>query len=88
MFRICQVCAKCYNLNMKEQAKIQVKTLLAQRAMLLKDLALLLSEKTGKKYSGNSLTKRLGYGSLTYNEMLQIAEILGYKIQFVDTETL
>ena len=67
---------------MKLQAKEQIKTLLAQENMKLKDLAQLLSEKTGKKWTPNSLSQKLRRGTLTYNETLLIAEILGYNIQF------
>ncbi len=69
---------------MKSGAKIQIKTLLAQRAVKLKDLAQLLTERTGKPYTPNGLTHKLSRGSITYNEVLQIADILGYKIRFED----
>ncbi len=47
-----------------------------------------LSEKMGKNYSSNNLSNKLIRGSITYNEVLLIAEILGYKITFVDTEEI
>lgn len=65
---------------MRLEAKEQIKTLLAQKGLKLKDLA----EKLG--CTPNSLTQRLGRGSITYNEMLIIADILGYKIHFEDVE--
>ncbi len=71
-------------IDMKSGAKIQIKTLLAQRAVKLKDLAQLLTERTGKPYTPNGLTHKLSRGSITYNEVLQIADILGYKIRFED----
>ena len=43
----------------------------------------MLSEKTGKKYTQTSLAQKLGRGSLTYNEVMIIAEILGYDIQYI-----
>lgn len=73
---------------MEKHVRIQVKTLLAQRAMTIKDLAEKLTKFSGKTYSPNGISQRLGRGSLTYNEMLQIAEILGYKIEFIDKEIL
>ena len=68
------------NLEVREQIKV----LLVQRKMKLKELAQKLTKKTGKKYTENSLSQRLGRGSITYNEMLFIAEILDFKIEFVD----
>lgn len=68
------------NLKVREQIKV----LLVQRKMKLKGLAQKLTEKTGKKYTENSLSQRLGRGSITYNEMLFIAEILDFKIEIVD----
>ena len=67
---------------MKLQAKEQIKTLLAQENMKLKDLAQLLSENMEKQWTPNSLSQKLRRGTLTYNETLLIAEILGYYIKF------
>ncbi len=72
---------------MKLQVKEQVKTLLAQKGIKHKQLAQILSEKTGRKYTPSNLSHRLTSGTVTYNEMLVIAEILKYEIKFVDMET-
>lgn len=61
----------------------QIKTLLAQEGILLKDLAVMISEKTGKKCAPNVLSRKLSRGTLSYNDALMIAELLGYKIKFV-----
>lgn len=71
---------------MKLQAREQVKTLLAQKGIKLKDLAQELSIKTGKSYSLSGISHRLSYGSVTYNEILLICEILGYKIEFINID--
>lgn len=68
---------------MKLQIKEQIKTLLAQEGVKLKELAAMMSEKTGRKCAADSLSHKLRRGSLTYNETLLIAEILGYRIDFV-----
>ncbi len=70
------------NLKVKEQVKI----LLIQRKMKLKELASELSERTGKKYTENSLSQRFGRGSITYNEVALISDILNFKINFLDNE--
>ena len=65
-------------LNVKEQ----VKALLAQEGITQKDLVSMLNLKD-EKYSTASLSHRLGRGTITYNEVMKIAEILGYDVQFV-----
>ena len=73
-------------MNMK--AREQIKSLLAAKNIKMKELCLLLSEKMGKNYSSNNLSNKLIRGSITYNEVLLIADILGYKITFVYTEDI
>ncbi|MBD5401515.1 LLM class flavin-dependent oxidoreductase [bacterium] len=68
---------------MKLEAHEQIKSLLAQRKMTLKRLAELLSEKTGKKHTSDNLSHKLRRGTISYNLMLVIAEILDYDIEFV-----
>ena len=60
----------------------QIKALLAQENMKMKELALKMQEITGKNYSLQNLSHRLKRGTVTYNEVLQISEILGYSIKF------
>jgi len=68
---------------MRLKVREQVKTLLSQEGITQKDLVAILSKKTGKKYTQTSLAQKLGRGSLTYNEVMVIAEILGYDVQYV-----
>ena len=67
---------------MKVEAREQVKALLALRGLKLKDLPALLSNKTGKEYTSASLIGKLKRGSLSYNEMLIICELLDYEIEY------
>ena len=60
----------------------QVKALLAQENMKMKELAMKMQEITGKNYSLQNLSHRLKRGTVSYNEVLQISEILGYNIKF------
>lgn len=60
----------------------QIKALLAQENMKMKELALKMQEITGKNYSLQNLSHRLKRGTVSYNEVLQISEILGYNIKF------
>lgn len=67
---------------MKMLVREQVKALLAQEGMKMKDLVVELEKVSGKTYSLQSFSHRLRRGTFSYNEVLQIAEILGYKIKF------
>ena len=71
-----------YNLIMKINAKNQVKALLSYENVKLKDLVVKMSELSGKKYTSDGLSHKLSRNRLTYDEMLLIAEILGYSINF------
>lgn len=58
-----------------------IKYYMAREAVTFKQLALLMSEKTGKKYTINSLSGKLIRESITLKETLQILEILGYHLK-------
>lgn len=64
----------------------QIKVLLAQEKLKLKELAELITEKTGKKCSAGALSLKLNRGTMSYNEAVVIAGILGYKIQYIKEE--
>ncbi len=44
----------------------------------------MLSARMGRDYSLANFSAKLVRGSLSYNEVLIIAEILGYEIKFID----
>lgn len=58
-----------------------IKYYMAREAVTFKQLAILMTEKTGKKYTINSLSGKLIRESITLKEALQIFEILGYQIE-------
>lgn len=64
------------------QVREQIKTLLSQENITMKELALKMQERTGKSYSLQTLSHRLRRGTLYYNEVLLVTEILGYNINF------
>lgn len=68
---------------MKLKAREQIKTLLVARNMTISELAYLLTKTIGKKYTAASLSAKMIRGSLSYNEMLIICDILNYKINFI-----
>ncbi len=45
-----------------------------------------MTEKTGKKYTFQSISHKLRLNRLTLAEAYIIADILGYRIEFIDKE--
>ena len=64
--------------------KAKIKMLAISRGMTLKNLAVKLSDMTGENYSYNSLLGKLNRESLSLKEAEYIAQILDYKLDFVD----
>ena len=71
---------------MKLLVREQVKTLLAQENIKLKDLAAMISEQTGKNCAPNVLSRKLSRGTLSYNEAIMIFELFGYEISLTRKE--
>jgi len=67
---------------MRIEAREQVKLLIGTRGLTMTKLAKLMTEKTGEKYTLSNLSAKMIRGSLSYNEMLLICDILDYKIDF------
>ena len=53
---------------------------MAREAVTFKQLAALMTEKTGKKYTINGLSGKLIRESFTLKETLEILDILGYHL--------
>lgn len=58
-----------------------IKYYMAREAVTFKQLAAMMSEKTGKKYTINTLSGKLIRESITLKETLQILELLGYNMK-------
>ena len=69
-----------YNFFMKLNAKELVKLVLAKECLTQKDLVQSLCEKTDKKYTQDGLSRKLNKGTITFNEVMTILDILGYEI--------
>jgi len=65
---------------MKFYAREIIKILLTREAIKQKDLAQMLTQKIGKKYTPGSLSQKINRGTISYNEVVMIADILGYDI--------
>ncbi|MDR1168300.1 MAG: hypothetical protein LBK53_05345 [Heliobacteriaceae bacterium] len=64
--------------------KGKIKSLLAMKNTTLTSLAAQLSIKAGKKYSLESLIGKIKRETLSLKEAYMIAEILGYRLEFID----
>ncbi len=67
---------------MKLNANAQIRAFLTMRGSNISKLAALLGEKLNKKYTRQNLSNKLRAGTLRYDEMLVIADILGFEIKF------
>ena len=68
---------------MKLNAKELVKLILTKEALTQKELVEMLNEKTDKKYTQGGLSRKLSQGTITYNEVANIIEVLGYDIELI-----
>ena len=67
---------------MNLKAREQIKSILAQEGLMMKDLAVELEKELKKRYTLDNLSKKLRNGTIPYNQVVLIADILGYKIKF------
>ena len=66
---------------MKLTAKELTKLLLVKESLTQKELVNLLNEKTNKRYTQDGLSRKLSKGTITYNEVVSIVDILDYEIE-------
>lgn len=67
--------------------KSKIKILLATRCITFRQLAVMLSERSGENYSYSSLMGKIHRETLSLKEAALIAEILNYKLDFIDIST-
>ena len=59
----------------------EVRLLIVKEGLNVKKLAAMLVKKTGRHYTHSSLQQKITASSLRYDEMEDIAELLGYEIK-------
>jgi len=62
----------------------KIKSLLALKCVTITKLANMMSEKTGEKYTFQRLSHKLRLGRLTLKEAYIIAELLDYRLEFIE----
>lgn len=60
----------------------RLKALFAYNGLSLKDLCNLLMEKNQKKDTAQNISNKLSRGTLRFSEVLEIADVMGYDIDF------
>lgn len=68
------------------KAKEQIKALVALKGTTFTELSKIIQGKLGKNYSVSSLSQKLNRGTIPYNEVMMIADILGFKVSYELTE--
>jgi len=61
----------------------KIKSLLAQRCVTITELAKLMTEKTGEKYTFQRISHKLRLERLSLKEAYIIADILGFRLEFL-----
>lgn len=72
---------------MRLNSKELIKLLLSREQVKQKDLADILTEKTGKKYTAGSLSQKIGRRTISYDEVALIVDLLGYQINVEKKES-
>lgn len=70
------------NINIRDK----IKSLLALKCITITKLAEMMSEKTGEKYTFQRLSHKLRLERLTLKEAYIIAELLNYRLDFVEIQ--
>lgn len=65
-----------------KKIKERIKALFLWRDVTFTSFADYMTKKTGKNYSQSSLSHKLARGTISFSEVIDIADILGYDIIF------
>lgn len=66
---------------MDSRTKKYLKRILLEEDLNIKKVVPMLAEKNGREYTYTGFIHRLNRATISFEEMLDIAEILGYKIK-------
>lgn len=62
-------------------AKEIIKLILSKEGLTQKELTQILTSKTGHKYTPDGFSRKINRGTITYNEIIKIIDLLGYEIK-------
>ena len=63
--------------------KSKLKAFITLNDLYIKDLAVMMTEKCGKKYTPDGLAGKIRRETLTFKEAELLADLLGYNLEFV-----
>ncbi len=66
--------------------KSEIKVVIARRGTTLKKVCEQLSIRTGKYYSYNNISNKMARGTIKFNEVQEIFNILGYELNYHSIE--
>ena len=69
------------------QIREKIKSLLALKCITITKLAEMMSERTGEKYTFQRISHKLRLNRITLAEAYLIADLLGYKLEFIDKDS-
>ncbi|MBQ8458714.1 hypothetical protein IJ541_01275 [bacterium] len=61
----------------------KIKSFIALNGIYIKKLAVLMSEKSGKNFTEDSLGGKIRRESITFKEVELLADVLGYSVEFI-----
>lgn len=68
--------------KLMQQIRNEIKGYIHMKGMTYEKVARLLTQKFGKNVTAQSLNNKIARGSIRYIDILQICEVLGYKIKW------
>ncbi|MBR1617500.1 hypothetical protein IJ670_05045 [bacterium] len=66
---------------MKLKVNELIKLLIAKDCITQKKLTEILTEKTERKYTPDGFSRKILQGTMTFNEVAEIVDILGYELE-------
>lgn len=63
--------------------KNDIKSIIVKEGFTITQVAQTLNEKNNTEYTMQNLAKKINNETIRYSEVLQLAEILGYKIEWI-----
>ena len=63
--------------------KEDIKTIIVQENWTMTEIAKIMTQKTGKSYSGSNISQKLSRKTLKYEEAKLIGQILNYDLKFI-----
>ena len=74
------------NYNISMNVKNEIKSIIAKKAQTLKNVCKLMTEKSNKEILPNNITNKFRRGTIKFNEVQEILDVLGYHIEFVENK--